>query len=306
MSEIPQPSAKPKSKAVAIKALEKFSIENSLSEGWECTKREFWPMLGVLAVAGILPTSLGLIFFLCSFLVPHSSSGYVIWTIVAAAISGIVNIFVDMGLLNVQLKVVHGERARVADLFSRRGVVINYFLGSVLFNILKFGGLLCFIVPGVIVTVALPFYSFFIVDKGLGPVQALKASWVLTRGARLDYALAVILFHVMRSIASMLFFIGVIPAHMVVLFSTAYIYRQLLSRTPISEFTDSDIDIQGLSADNKPVNVDTPDSHFSAETLHDEELKRFDAELQSAAGADRLSEGDREEIVGDKEENSSD
>lgn len=304
MSEIPQPSAKPKSKAVAIKALEKFSIENSLSKGWECTKREFWPMLGVLAVAGILPTSLGLIFFLCSFLAPHSTSGYVIWTVVAAAISGIVNIFVEMGLLNVQLKVVHGERARVADLFSRRGVVINYFLGSVLFNILKFGGLLCFIVPGVIVMVALPFYSFFIVDKGLGPVQALKASWVLTRGARLDYALAVILFHVMRSIASMLLFIGVIPAHMVVLFSTAFIYRQLLSRTPTSEFTD--MDIHGLSADNRPVNVDMPDSHFSAETLHEEELKRFDAELQSAAGADCHIEGDQEEIVKAKEDNSSD
>lgn len=265
-------------KSLTIKAPEKFSIEGSLSEGWECTKREFWPMLGVLILAGILPTSLAIISFLFSLLSKEDTGTFFIWSLVCAGISAIVNVFVEMGLINVQLKVIYGEHARVGDLFSRRGVIINFFLGSLLFGLLKAIGFLCFIIPGIYVMVAFPFYSYFIVDKGMGPIQALKASWVATRGARLDYTLALIVFYFVKMIGGMILLVGAIPAHMIVLFGTAHIYRQLLSRTPVDEF--EDMNIGGLKdSDNGPVNSAAMDE-LHPDALHAEELRRFDAELK--------------------------
>lgn len=79
-------------KSLTIKAPEKFSIEGSLSEGWECTKREFWPMLGVLILAGILPTSLAIISFLFSLLSKEDTGTFFIWSLVCAGISAIVNV----------------------------------------------------------------------------------------------------------------------------------------------------------------------------------------------------------------------
>lgn len=268
---------------VKTKSLSKFSLESSLSEGWQCTKREFWPMIGVLTVAGILPTTLAIITFLLSFTSHSDFQSYILWSLCCGFVSLIVNAFVEMGLLNVQLKVVHGEHARVSDLFSRRGVIINFLAGSFLYGLIKFFGLLFFIIPGLYVMVSLPFYSYFIVDKEMGPIQALKASWVATRGARLDYALTLIVFHFVKVLGSMVFLVGAIPANMVTMFGTAHIYRQLLSRSPVSEF--EAMEIGGLNAyDNGPVNAAPLEEQFSSEALHEAEVRRFDEELKKQNG----------------------
>jgi len=57
-------------------------------------------------------------------------------------------------------------------------------LASAAFALLVTVGLLLFVVPGIYLIVALPFYVIFAALEDDGPVEALRSSWLLTKGSR--------------------------------------------------------------------------------------------------------------------------
>lgn len=57
------------------------------------------------------------------------------------------------------------------------------FLGTAILKAILVGlGLVFFIVPGVILALGLSLSTYYVIDQGLGPVDALKASWETTTG----------------------------------------------------------------------------------------------------------------------------
>lgn len=139
-------------------------------------------------------------------------------------------------MINVYLRVLDGEDAKVSDLFSASKQMFTYVMGNFCFNFMLFWGYICFIVPGVLVSIAVQFYSYFIVDKEIGPIESIRASWIASRGARLNIFLMVLLFHVLKSLGTMMFFIGLIPVNMLISLATADLYRQLVKNTAPDDF----------------------------------------------------------------------
>lgn len=216
---------------------EKFSIESAFSIGWAHTKRQFVPLLLVMAVSWVIPMAFAFVSFLFALLIPKDQAVIkLLYSFVAGILSLAVNAILELGMINVYLRVLDGDEAKISDLFSATKQMFTYVMGNFCFNFLLFWGYLCFIVPGVIVSVAVQFYSYFIVDKEIGPIESIRASWIASRGARLNIFLMVVLFHVLRSFGTLMFFIGLIPVNMVISLATAEIYRQLLRNTEPNDF----------------------------------------------------------------------
>lgn len=216
---------------------EKFSIESAFSIGWAHTKRQFVPLLLVMAVSWVIPMAFALVSFLFGLVIPKDQAIIkLLYGFVAGVLSLAVNAILELGMINVYLRVLDGDEAKISDLFSATKQMFTCVMGNFCFNFLLFWGYLCFIVPGVIVSIAVQFYSYFIVDKEIGPIESIRASWIASRGARLNIFLMVVLFHVLRSFGTLMFFIGLIPVNMVISLATAEIYRQLLRNTEPNDF----------------------------------------------------------------------
>jgi uncharacterized membrane protein len=96
----------------------------------------------------------------------------------------IVASFVMPGIVNFSLKVAKGVPYAFADLFSGIPLFFPALVAHVLTLIGVGIGLLLFIVPGVILAIGLSMALPLIVDRGMGPTDALRESWKITAGNR--------------------------------------------------------------------------------------------------------------------------
>lgn len=96
-------------------------------------------------------------------------------------ISMLVTMGLAAGLTRVTLNLCAGKAASPAQLFGEYGKLLKLVGASILFYILFFLGLLLLIVPGFIVALRLGYFTTAIVDRDLGPVEALKYCFNLTR-----------------------------------------------------------------------------------------------------------------------------
>jgi len=78
---------------------------------------------------------------------------------------------------------------------------------------------------------------YFVIDKGLGPVQAFKASSRTTMGVKWQLLGFVILCGLTNLLGLLCLVVGVFAAYPTVLVASALVYRQLLAQTPeLAEF----------------------------------------------------------------------
>jgi uncharacterized membrane protein len=92
-----------------------------------------------------------------------------------------------------------------------------------------FGFLL--IVPGIIFFIMFQYYGYFIVDKKMGPVEALKASAALTKGVRwklFGFGLVIGLLNIGGALLLLLGLFVTIPVSQMAI---AHVYRKLLPQT---------------------------------------------------------------------------
>lgn len=78
--------------------------------------------------------------------------------------------------------------------FSFGKASVSAFLASAAFVVLVSVGLLLLVVPGVYLTVALAFYLIFAAVEDDGPVEALRSSWLLTKGRRNSVFILLVVF----------------------------------------------------------------------------------------------------------------
>jgi len=174
-----------------------------------------------------------LIYFVVA-LVPDNVAPYIgnVWGRSALLMAGwVVWLITLMGLIGVALKLHDGKRVRVADIFAYYPFFFSFFVAQILYFLIVLGGLLLFIVPGIIFAMRFWFFDYFIIDRRLGPIEALRQSWRMTRGKAgrvLLFVLAVMGVSVLGALA---FFVGLFIALPVTMMATVFVYRKLLSQT---------------------------------------------------------------------------
>jgi uncharacterized membrane protein len=87
-------------------------------------------------------------------------------------------------LVRIWIDAARGGQPQIGDLFKGPTHFLST-LGVIFLNGLLVGlGYVLLVVPGVILGIGLAFAQFFVADRGLGAVDAMKASWEATKGQK--------------------------------------------------------------------------------------------------------------------------
>jgi uncharacterized membrane protein len=199
----------------------KFSIGDAVSFGWDTMKGNILFFIGVLIVMFVIeavPRAIG------DLTVEDRPVVAIIFYIAAA----VVNMGLSMGFIKILLRFCDSEKPDFSDLFSCFHLVLKYLAAAILYTLIVLGGLILLIVPGVIWAVKFQFFAYFIVERELGPIEALKQSSAITDGAKMDLFLFWLVLVGINIVGVLCCLIGVFATIPITAVALAYVYRALL------------------------------------------------------------------------------
>jgi hypothetical protein len=207
---------------IEVAIMKTFSIQEAFSAGWEAFKSRIGFFIGLLLLYWALTA------------IPQVGIQQIknIWlALPLAVIILLFEYFLKAGIIKISLAVADGGDAQIGDLFSGWPVFVPLLLATLLFALAIGIGFVLLIVPGIIVSIMFQYYGYFIVDKKMGPVEALKASAALTKGVRwklFGFGLVIALLNIGGALLLLLGLFVTVPVSLV---AVAHVYRKLLPQT---------------------------------------------------------------------------
>jgi hypothetical protein len=237
-----------------------FSFSGALGFGWSVMKDNFLFFLSVIIVSFLISAQ-GQILGEIMKRHPEAFSQAIppFWFFVLLAVIFIVEITVSIGLIKIALSFCDGLKPRFSTLFDAWDCFWRY-IGAGLLYVLIIGGAsiacillftlpcnmrgcpfsTCFALPFLaaifisiaILSIKLSLCFYFVVDKGVGPITALRASSRATRGAILSLFVFGILCGLVNLLGALCFIVGLFATIPTVMVAMAFVYRQLSEQTP--------------------------------------------------------------------------
>ncbi len=207
---------------------QKLDIGECIRFGWTTFKTRPWYFIGVFLLLLIVQS----VFRFPTLGKQHDVSAVPIYFLLFV-VSFIVSVVVDMVLRSFSLQV-HDrpESASIASAWTPE-VVLRYFGATILVALSVVVGLFLLIIPGIIFALALMFTLYIVIEKKVGPIEAMKESMRITKGHRmqlLGLALALIILNIVGVI---LVLVGLLVTIPVTMFALAHAYR-IISGTIVS------------------------------------------------------------------------
>jgi hypothetical protein len=209
---------------------ERFNLGEAVRFGWETMKKNILFFTAILIIAFLIKSVPGAIAKFAGAEFPFISYALILtgW---------LLGFIVEMGLVKISLQFCDGIKGKLDDLLSSFDILLPFIAASILYTMIIFAGMLLLVVPGIIWGVQFTLYPYFIVEKRLGPIEALKASSRATMGAKWDLFLFGLLLGLIN-IAGFIFFVvglfATIPTSMV---ACAYVYRRLTEKAEPASLT---------------------------------------------------------------------
>ncbi len=132
-----------------------------------------------------------------------------------------------IGFIKIMLDATDGKRPSLATLFTEWDVFFKYLAVMIIYGIVVYVGFMLLVFPGVIWMLKYYFAPMLVVDKKMGPIEAMKKSSEMTMGLKWD----VLGLHLTTGVVSFLGFICLyvgalfsVPAAMI---ATTKAYREI-------------------------------------------------------------------------------
>src|SRR3989344_1309571 len=141
----------------------------------------------------------------------------------------VVQIFVSMGIIAWSLKANSQiESTKISDLWAPHAYW-RYLGTSILITIIELIGFALLVIPGIIASVLLMFAPFLVIDRGLSPFAAVKASFVINKEHFWAVFLLMLAAIAANIIGLILLGVGLLVSIPVTVIAMAYAYRTLSS-----------------------------------------------------------------------------
>jgi uncharacterized membrane protein len=199
----------------------KFSLGDSISFGWNTFKANIGFFLSVMVVFLII----NVVF---SFIGKRIDSAFLRFII--NIISLAINTIMGIGLLRIALKFYDKQKSEIGDLFKPQDLFVKYLLVEVFGGLAVFIGFILLIVPGIILGIMFQFAGYFVVDKKLDAIEALKRSMAMTSGIKMDLFLMDVVLVVLNILGGICFGIGLLVTIPITILTIGYVYRNLLAK----------------------------------------------------------------------------
>lgn len=109
-----------------------------------------------------------------------------------------------------------------------QSLFVPYLIGSLLFSVILAAGMLLLIAPGVWFAVKYQFMPYLIIDKGMGPIEALNAAGDITKGYWLELGLFVLCIAGINFLGMLAFGLGLLVTVPVTFLAHAWVYRSFV------------------------------------------------------------------------------
>jgi len=83
------------------------------------------------------------------------------------------------------------------------------------------------VIPGIIWAIKFQYFSYLMVDRGMGPIDALKESAKITEGVRTNLFFLKLLLVVINIVGMLFFVVGLLVTIPISIMAEAYVYRKL-------------------------------------------------------------------------------
>ena len=113
---------------------QKFPSQGAIQFGWDIMKKNFGFFMVIIMIAA-LPS-------MVNSLAENKIISIFIW---------LANIIISMGLIKIALNFYDNKKSQVSDLFSCYLLFFKYLIGSIIYGLIVFAGLILFIIPGIII-----------------------------------------------------------------------------------------------------------------------------------------------------------
>lgn len=208
---------------INILRMHTFSKKEALLFGWQTAKSNIVFFIVLLIIVGVLSGGSSAV----SESFKEDSPAIVF---VINFVTTILGIILGMGVIKIALTFVDGGKGRFGDLFSQYRLFFKYLMGSILYGLIVLAGLILLVIPGIIWGIKFQFYSYLIVDKGMGPIEAIKKSGQMTSGVKLNLFLFSLLLGLVNAAGALLLGIGLLWSIPTSWVATAWVYRKLLNQ----------------------------------------------------------------------------
>jgi Tfp pilus assembly protein PilE len=162
---------------------EHLSVGSFIKFGWETFKKRPWFFIFAFLIFFLVSIIANIIGGIIQGLLDGSAtSGF--GHLIAWFIQNVTSIFVGMGTIAFFIKA-HDTPETVRYMDAWRPEIFWKYLGaSILLGLIIIVGFILLVIPGIIASIVFGFTLYLVVDKGLGPIEALKESARLTKGNR--------------------------------------------------------------------------------------------------------------------------
>ena len=198
--------------------MNQFSIKEAFSWGWQEFKARPWFYAGLVVVMFAIS---GLVSLITSTAGPFTAG-------ILQLAGTVLQWWLTIGVILIALAVYNKDKPAFGLLFKGNGETLWYYiLGTILYTLLVFVGLILLVFPGIIWGIKYHYYSFLIVDKGMKPMEALKRSGVITMGYKWHLLGFFLLLGLLNLVGALIIGVGLLVSVPVSLLATVFVYKWL-------------------------------------------------------------------------------
>lgn len=212
-----------------------FLIGEAIGFGWKAAKARFWFLAGVVFFGIVALYIPAIILGVSAGSLARAAGAQVLSPsaiLTANLITTLIQLVVSMGFITISLRLVDGKRAAFRDFFSSLPRFLPFLGATILQSVIVLAGMILLIIPGIIWGIKYQFTPYFVVDRGLGPTDALKASGIATAGVKGRLFLFGIALAALNIAGALLLGIGLFITIPVSILALAHTYRILAARVP--------------------------------------------------------------------------
>ncbi|GEM_PF-1949636 len=233
---------------IQIERLQKrnFDAVEAIKNSFELVKEYPAETIAIPIVAmiiyGIAQTIISLPFnLLASFLSDSlgASIGGDAGQIVASVITSGTSMFVSMissllmavllGAINIiWLRAIRGQKLEMNNMVDVKSFAISLIITQLIMQLAMYAGLAFLILPGIIIGLGLSMSTFLVIDKNLKPMDAIKTSWALMKGHKVELFIFGIILAVFNFVGMLALCVGVIFTYAISIGAMAMFYDRLV------------------------------------------------------------------------------
>ncbi len=211
-----------------------FNYTDVLGYGWRVMGRNIGFFIGL----GFLYFGIVVVLSIPEMILQHMKNkepSLIVAMVLVMILRCIVQTVLVIGIFKIALSFCDGVKPSIGKLFDGFDCFWRFIGTWFLYSLIVLGGVLLLIVPGVIWSIKFGKCWYFVIDKGMGPVEALKASSRITSGVKWDLLGFSIMCMLINYLGILCLVIGIFATYPMILVAGALVYRQLAAQTALLE-----------------------------------------------------------------------